>query len=98
MKHQLLRCVDLSSPKTEKCKNLNLGKTRETSYLNIFFLFTRLFLHLSFFKFNLFIFDCWIVIASHRLSIVVIGEGSSLVAVHGLLLTVASVVVEHRLQ
>lgn len=32
--------------------------------------------------------------ASHRLSLVVIGEGYSPVAVHGLLTTVASVVVE----
>ena len=34
----------------------------------------------------------------HRFSLVAASRGSSLVAVHGLLLAVASLVVEHRLQ
>ena len=72
---------NLSSPQTEKCKNFNLGKTRETSYLSIFFLFTRLFLHLSFLKFNFIYFlltagsslhctgflQLWLVRAAHQL-------------------------------
>ena len=49
---------------------------------------------------HLFIYFClrWIFIAAHRLSpVVATGGGCSLVAVHGLLIAVASRVVDHRL-
>ena len=39
----------------------------------------------------------WVFIAMHRLSLVAISEGSSLDAVHRLLIVVASLVAEHRL-
>ena len=38
----------------------------------------------------------WVFVAAHRLSVVVASRGYYLVAVHGLLIAVASLVVEHR--
>ena len=47
----------------------------------------------------LFIYFClyWVFVVVRRLSLVVVSEGYSLVAAHGLLLGMASLVVEHRL-
>ena len=41
---------------------------------------------------------CWVFVDEHRLSLVVASGGYSLVSVRGLLITVASLVVEHRLK
>ena len=41
---------------------------------------------------------CWVFVAEHRLSLVVASGDYSLVSVQGLLITVASLVVEHRLK
>ena len=46
---------------------------------------------------NLFIFGCVLPVALHRLSLLEVGGGYSLVAVHGFLIVAASFVVEHRL-
>ena len=40
----------------------------------------------------------WVFIAAHRLSLAVPAEGYSLVGIHGLLIAVASLFVEHGLQ
>ena len=40
----------------------------------------------------------WVFIVAHRLSLVAASGGYSLVVVHGLLIAVASLVAEHRLQ
>ena len=51
-------------------------------------------------KNNLFIYFfrlCWVFAAAQTFSQVVASKGYSLVAVHGLLIAVASLVVEHRL-
>ena len=48
-------------------------------------------------KFLIFIYSLyWVFVAAHRLSVVVASRGYYLVAVHGLLIAVASLVVEHR--
>ena len=54
----------------------------------------------SFLKLNLFIYFwlCWVFIAVHRLSLAAVNAGYSLVVVFGLLIAVASLVAEHRLQ
>ena len=39
---------------------------------------------------------CWVFIAAHMLSLVVVSGGYSLVVVHGHLIAVASLVAEHR--
>ena len=41
---------------------------------------------------------CWVLVAAHRLSLVVVSKGYSLVVVHGLLSAVASLVAEHGLE
>ena len=47
-------------------------------------------------KFLIFIYSLhWVFVAAHRLSVVVASRGYYLVAVHGLLIAVASLVVEH---
>ena len=61
-----------------------------------------LYMHIlfPFFFFCLFLLCFWlcgIVIAAHRLSLVAVSVGYSLIAVHGLLISVASLVAEHRL-
>ena len=49
-------------------------------------------------KFNLIIFLlCWVSVAMHRLSLVVMNGGYSLGVVCGLLISVASLVAEHGL-
>ena len=57
---------------------------------------------LFFFKINLFILFiyfwlCWVFVAAHGLSLVAVSGGYSSVAVRGLLIEVASLVVEHGL-
>ena len=50
-------------------------------------------------KFNLIIFLlCWVSVAMHRLSLVVMNGGYSLGVVCGLIISVASLVAEHGLQ
>ena len=51
---------------------------------------------IHFFK-NLYFWLHWVFVASGELSLVVASRGYSLVAVHGLLIVVASLVVEQRL-
>ena len=41
---------------------------------------------------------CWVFVALCRLSLVVVSRGYSRVAVHGLLVVVASLAAEHKLQ
>ena len=50
----------------------------------------------NFFFFNFWLH--WVSVASRELSLVVASRGYSQVAVHGLLIVVASLAVEHRLQ
>ena len=52
-----------------------------------------------FFFFNNFIYFwlCWVFIAAHRLSLVVVSGGYSLVAMHGRLIVAASLFGEHGL-
>ena len=52
----------------------------------------------SFFKTfkNLFIWLCWVFVAVYGLSLIVARGGYSLVAEHGLLVVVASLIVKHR--
>ena len=49
-----------------------------------------------FFKFLLFIWLCWVFVAARRLSLVAVSGGYSLLAVCGLPIAVASLVLEHR--
>ena len=51
----------------------------------------------DFFKIYSFIWLCWVFVADHGLSLVVGSESSSLVAVHGLLMVVASPIAKHQL-
>ena len=67
---------------------------------NIFVLMKSLFSLLSFgdlFKKDLFIWLCWVFIAVHGLCLVASSMDYSLVGVHGLLIVMASLVVEHGL-
>ena len=60
--------------------------------------FNYLVLLFLFFLKNLFIFwPCWVFVALHRLSFQLWQAGCTLVAVCGLLIALASLVVEHRL-
>ena len=65
-------------------------------YNMMIYLYTHI-LFPSFFLFLLCFWLCRIVIAAHRLSLVATSVGYSLIAVHGLLISVASLVAEHRL-
>ena len=40
---------------------------------------------------------CWVFIGAHRLSLVAVCGDHSLVSVHGLLVSVASLIAEHQL-
>jgi hypothetical protein len=60
-------------------------------FLNIYFL--KLFIYLFLFNFWL----PWVLVAAHRLSLVVVSGGYSLVVVHRLLIAAASLVAEYRL-
>ena len=51
---------------------------------------------LLFFFFNFYFWLCWVFVATHRLSLVVESGGYSLIAVHGLLIVVASLTLDHR--
>ena len=50
-----------------------------------------------FFKNCIYFWLCWVFVAAHRLSLVVVSKDNSLVVVYGLLVVVASFVAKHRL-
>ena len=50
----------------------------------------------SFLSFLIYLWMCWVIDAMHGISLVVLSQGFSIVAVCGLLTVVASVFVEHR--
>ena len=52
---------------------------------------------LSFFFNLLYYWLCWVFLAAHQLSVVVVSRGCSLVLVLGLFIVAASVVAKHRL-
>ena len=58
---------------------------------------TILFCYFFFFKEFIYFWLCWVFVALHRLSFQLWQAGCTLVAVCGLLIALASLVVEHRL-
>ena len=60
------------------------------------YIYIYLFIYLYIYLF-IYFWLCWIFIVAHGLSLVVMSGGCSLVALHGLLIVVASLVAEHRL-
>ena len=72
----------------------------ELSFLFIYFFLLYNIVLVLILKLNLFVYFwlCCVFIAVHSLPLVAVSPGHSLVLVFGLLITVASLVAEHRLQ
>ena len=64
----------------------------QPGHIFFFFFFSQIFIYLF-----IYLWLCWIFVAVRRLSLVAVSGGYSFIAVRGLLIAVASLVVEHGL-
>ena len=59
-------------------------------------IYTYMYIHIHTYTFLYFLWLCWVVIAVHGPSLAAVSGGYSPVAVHGILILVASLVAEHQ--